>query len=49
MKVSIIDPSNGHEKFSIDGKKDEAIEVITTYISHEIQFHTSGINCPHEV
>lgn len=33
----------------MDGKKDEAISVITTYISQEIQFHMRGINYPHEV
>ena len=37
------------EKFVIDGKKDEAIRVITTYTSHEDLFYTSGIDCPHEV
>jgi hypothetical protein len=30
-------------------KKDEVVGVITTYISWEIHFHTSGIDCPHEV
>jgi len=35
-------------KFVIGGKKDEAIGVITTYISREICFHTSRIDGPHE-
>lgn len=48
-KVSILDPSDDQAKFIINGKKDEAIGVITTYISHEIRFHTSQIGYPHEV
>jgi hypothetical protein len=31
--------------FVIDGKKDEVVGVIMTYISREIHFHTSGIDC----
>ena len=42
-------PSDAQKKFVIDGKKDEFVGVITTYISCEIQFHTSRIDCPHEV
>ena len=49
MKVSIPDSSNDQAKFVIDRKKDEVAGVITTYISREMQFHTSGIDCPHEV
>ena len=47
-KVSFPDPSNAQEKFPVDGKKDEAVGVIMTYILHEIWFLTSGIECPHE-
>jgi hypothetical protein len=39
-------PTNDQEKFVVDGKKDEAIGVITTYISREICFHLNGINYP---
>ena len=49
MKVSIPDPSDDQAKFVINAKKDEVIGAITTYISCEIRFHTSGIGCPHEV
>ena len=49
MKVLIPDLSNAQENFSIDGKKDATIGIITTYISCEIRFHTSGIDFPHEV
>ena len=49
MKASIPDQSNDQAKFIIDEKKYEAIGFITTYISQEIWFHTSGIDCPHEV
>jgi hypothetical protein len=48
-KVSIIDLSNNQVKFIINGYKDEALGVITTYISREIRFHTTGIDFPHEV
>ena len=37
------------EKFVIDGKKGEAIGVITTYISQDIHFHISGIDYPHAI
>ena len=49
MKVSIPNPSNSQEKFVIERKKDEVVGVITTYMSRAIQFHTSGIDFPHEV
>ena len=48
MNISILDPFDAREKFVIDKNKDEAIGVITTYISHEIWFHTNGIDYPHE-
>ena len=38
-KTTISDLSNEQLKFIINGKKDEAIEVITTYISWETWFH----------
>ena len=31
-KVSILDTNDGQDNFVIDGKKDEAVGVITTYI-----------------
>jgi hypothetical protein len=37
------------KKFVVDGKKDEVVGVIMTYISWEIHFHLSGIDCPHQV
>jgi hypothetical protein len=37
------------ENFIVDGKKDEAVGVITTYILQEIHFHISGIDFPHQV
>jgi len=40
---------DAHTKFIIVGKKHEAVEIITTYISREIRFHTSTIDCPHDV
>lgn len=48
-KAVILDLSDASAKFIVDGKKDEPIRVITTYISREIWFHTSGIAYPHEV
>jgi hypothetical protein len=36
IKVAIPDPTNAPTKFTIDGKKYEAVGVITTYISREI-------------
>jgi hypothetical protein len=35
-KVMIPDPTDTHEKFVVDGKKYEAMGVITTYILQEI-------------
>jgi hypothetical protein len=34
--VSVSDWSDDQVKFVIDEKKDEAVGVITTYISHEV-------------
>lgn len=48
MKVLIANPINDQEKFVVDGKKDEAVGVIMTYISREIQFYLNGINYPHQ-
>ena len=36
-------------KFAVNEKKDEDVGVNTTYISHEIWFHTSGIDFPHAI
>jgi hypothetical protein len=49
MKIVIPDPTDDHEKFIVDGKKDEVVGVIMTYISWEIWFHLSGIDFPHQV
>jgi hypothetical protein len=43
-KTVILDPTNDHEKFVVDGKKDEAMRVIKIYISWKINFHISGID-----
>jgi hypothetical protein len=48
-KVVILDPTDASVKFSIDGKKDEVVGVIMTYISQEIHFHVSGLECPNTV
>jgi hypothetical protein len=32
MKIAILDPIDNHAKFIVDGKKDEVVGVITTYI-----------------
>jgi hypothetical protein len=37
-KVVIPDPTDDQEKFIVDGKKDEVVGVIMTYISWEIHF-----------
>ena len=48
-KVVIPDPTNVDAKFIINRKKDKVVGLITTYISREIHFHTSDINCPHVI
>lgn len=35
--------------FAIEGKNIEVVGVITTYISLDIWFPTSGIKCPHDL
>jgi hypothetical protein len=47
-KIVIPYPTDDREKFFIDGKKHEAIRVITAYILQEVHFHISGIDCPHQ-
>jgi hypothetical protein len=49
MKIVILDTTYDQAKIVFDGKKDDVVGVITTYISREIQFHISGIDCPHQV
>jgi hypothetical protein len=49
MKVVIPNPTDDHMNFIVDGKKDESVGVITTYISQEIHFNLSGIDCCHQV
>jgi hypothetical protein len=46
-KVMVQDPTDSSTKFSIHGKKDEDVGVIMTYISEEILFHLSGLDCMH--
>jgi hypothetical protein len=48
-KVVIPYPTDALKKISIDGKKDEVLGVIMTYISWEIHFHLSGLDCLHLV
>jgi len=48
MKISIPDPTDDQERLIVNGKKDEAMGVIMTYISWDIQFHLSGIDFPHQ-
>ena len=45
MKMTIPETTDAAAKFVINGKKYEAGGVITTYISREIHFHTSRIDC----
>jgi hypothetical protein len=33
MKIVILDPTNDQAKFNVNGKKDEVVGVIMTYIS----------------
>jgi hypothetical protein len=46
-KAAIPYLTDSLEKVSIDGKKDEALGVIATYISQEIYFHLSELYYPH--
>ena len=48
MKVLIPWPTKNQTKFIIDGKKNEDVGVIMTYILWEICFHLIGINYPHQ-
>jgi len=48
MKIAIRYLRDYQKNFNVDGKKDEAVGVIMTYISREIQFHISGIDFPHQ-
>jgi hypothetical protein len=47
-ETAILDPTDDQAQFVVDGKKDKVVGVITNYISCEIHFHISGINCPHQ-
>jgi hypothetical protein len=48
-KIVIRNPTDDQAKIVVDGKKDEVVGVIRTYISREIWFHLSGIDFPHRV
>jgi hypothetical protein len=48
-KTEIPDLVNDQMKFVVNIKKDEAVGFIPTYISWEIQYHTNGIDFPHQV
>jgi hypothetical protein len=43
----IQEPTYVQAKFVVDGKKDEVVWVIMTYILQEFHFHISGIDFPH--
>ena len=43
------DPIDADANFAIHVKKDEAVGVIMTYISMDIDIHTSGIDYPHVI
>ena len=47
-KTMISYLKDDQQKFVINGKKDEVVGLISTYISREICFHTSNIDCPHQ-
>jgi hypothetical protein len=49
IETTILDLKDDQQKCIIDGKKDDTIGVITTYISREIFFHISRIDYPHHV
>jgi protein associated with RNAse G/E len=49
MKIVSPDPLEDEAKFIVDGKMDETVGVIMTYISWEIHFHLSGMDFPHQV
>ena len=49
MKVVIPNMPNALAMFVVDGKKDEDVGVIMTYISWDILFPTSGSDNPREV
>ena len=48
-KATIPDLLNDWAKFLIDEKKNEVVGIIMTYISRDINFHTSRIDYPHVV
>jgi len=48
-KTAILVPTDDYMKLTVNGKKDEVVGVIMTYISWEIRFNTTRIDCPHQV
>jgi hypothetical protein len=48
-KIVIPDPIDDHAKFVVDGKEDEAIGIIMTYILQKIHFDTNQLDSPHQV
>jgi hypothetical protein len=48
MKIEFLYMKYDKQKNFIDGKKAEDVGVITTYISREIHFHISMIDCPNQ-
>jgi len=48
-KTMIPNLKDDKHKFVIDGRKDEVLGVITTYIFREIHFHTSGNDYPNKL
>ena len=49
MKTIIVDFMDVDGEFIIDVKNDDVVAVIIAYISREICFQTSGIDCPDSV
>ena len=45
-KTLIPDLIDDQAKFGVNEKMNEVVGILTTYISREIRFHTSDINCP---
>jgi hypothetical protein len=46
--TAIPDPTDDQMKFIVDGKNNEVVGFIMTYISQEILFHTNVIDNPHQ-
>jgi len=49
IKIVVPNLKDENKKFLLNRKKDEAISIMTTYISRELSFHSSGIDYSNEV